>query len=67
MDFTTPPVEPHTPIDTNRITSLAYWSARFQVTDREVIAAVEVVGPLAERVERYLKSSASWPRHSRNN
>jgi len=67
MEFITPPVEPHTPIDTNRITTLAYWSARFNVTDQEVIAAVGVVGPSAERVERYLKAPDAWPRKSRNN
>ena len=65
MEFTTP-VEPQTPIDTNRITSLAYWSARFNVTDEEVIAAVGVVGPFAERVERYLRSPRT-SRAERNN
>jgi hypothetical protein len=52
------PIDPDTHIDTARVTSLGYWSARFGVTDDQLIAAVEVVGPLADRVEDYLNASS---------
>ena len=51
------PFENATPIDMGRITSIAYWSARFRVSSEQLLAAVDTVGPLAESVEQFLRSS----------
>ena len=60
------PIDPELPIDTGRLTTLGYWSARFGVSDDEVKAAVEVVGPLADRVETYLTSRGRGDLAQRN-
>jgi hypothetical protein len=51
------PFESATPIDMGRLTSVAYWSARFRVSSEQLLAAVDSVGPLAESVEQFLRSS----------
>lgn len=56
MDTITP-FESATPIDMGRMTSVAYWSARFRVSSEQLLAAVDTVGPLAESVEQFLRSS----------
>ena len=52
------PIDPDLPIETGRLTSLGYWSVRFGVTGEELLAAVDVVGPLPDRVEDYLHDSS---------
>jgi hypothetical protein len=51
------PIDPDVPIETGRLTSVGYWSVRFGVSGEELLAAVDVVGPHADRVEDYLNFS----------
>jgi uncharacterized protein DUF3606 len=44
-----------TRIDVNQPYQVAYWKQRFGVSDQELIAAILAVGPLAKKVESYLK------------
>lgn len=44
-----------TRIDVNEPLQVAYWTQRFGVSSRELIAATLAVGPSAKNVENYLK------------
>jgi Protein of unknown function (DUF3606) len=44
-----------TRIDVNEPLQVAYWTERFGVSSRELIAAILAAGPSAKNVENYLK------------
>jgi hypothetical protein len=44
-----------TRIDVNEPLQVAYWTQRFGVSSRELIAAILAAGPSAKNVENYLK------------
>jgi hypothetical protein len=44
-----------TRIDVNEPLQVAYWTQRFGVSSRELIAAILAAGPSAKNVKNYLK------------
>ena len=54
-------LSPNYVVDVTKPSHLAWWAAAFDVPEQAVIEAVEVVGPQATEVFRYLQRDGTQP------